>query len=121
MPHSILPEASLPGTLKTQAANLRVLRDSGVKLAIGSDNVADSSAAEFRHVSNLGLFDNLRLLNMWTQVTPKAIFPNRLIGAIREGYEASFLALEGNPLENLNNVQQIELRFKQGKLLSDVK
>jgi len=35
----------------------------------------------------------------------------------REGYEASFLALEGNPIEDLRNLHRIKLRFKQGVLL----
>jgi imidazolonepropionase-like amidohydrolase len=54
---------------------------------------------------------------MWTETTPKTIFPKREIGALKEGYEASFLALEGNPLEDLQNVRKIKLRFKQGVLL----
>ncbi|MGH9844565.1 MAG: hypothetical protein ACREEM_38075 [Blastocatellia bacterium] len=43
--------------------------------------------------------------------------PQRKIGALSEGYEASFLAWEGNPLEDLQNVRRIKLRFKQGVLL----
>ena len=40
-----------------------------------------------------------------------------LLGALNEGYEASFLALEGNPIEDLQNVRKIKMRFKQGFLL----
>jgi hypothetical protein len=40
--------------------------------------------------------------------------PHRRIGFLRDGYEASFLALEGNPLEDWRNVRRITLRFKQG-------
>jgi imidazolonepropionase-like amidohydrolase len=47
----------------------------------------------------------------------RAIFPKRKIGLLREGYEASFLALEGNPIEDLRNLQRIKVRFKQGVLL----
>jgi len=59
----------------------------------------------------------LTLLKLWTETTAKTIFPQRKIGAIREGYEASFLALEGNPLGDWQNVRKIKLRFKQGVLL----
>jgi imidazolonepropionase-like amidohydrolase len=45
------------------------------------------------------------------------IFPKRQIGALREGYEASWLALEGNPLTDFENVRRIKFRFKQGVLL----
>jgi imidazolonepropionase-like amidohydrolase len=54
---------------------------------------------------------------MWTEDTPKTIFPKRKIGALKEGYEASFLALESNPLDDLTNVRKIRYRFKQGYLL----
>jgi imidazolonepropionase-like amidohydrolase len=116
-PPLVLPRADLPQVLKTQLANLKVLHEKDVLLAIGSDNVSDSSWREFEYLQGLGVFDNLTLLKMWTETTAKAIFPKRKIGALSEGYEASFLALEGNPFEDLQNVRKIKLRFKQGFLL----
>ena len=107
----------LPQLLELQLANLRLLHRSGVMLTIGSDNVSDSSVNEFEYLQGLGVFDNLTLIKMWAEATPKAIFPNRRIGALVEGYEASFLALDGNPIEDLKNVRRIRLRFKQGFLL----
>ena len=89
----------------------------GVRLAIGSDNVSDSSVKEMEYLRGLGVFDNLTLLKMWTETTAQAIFPQRKIGALSEGYEASFLALEGNPIEDLQNARKIKLRLKQGFLL----
>ena len=97
-----------------EAATLRLLNNHGVVLAVGSDNPADSSVLEADHLQSLGVLDNLTVLKMWTEATPKAIFPNRRIGSLREGYEASFLALEGSPLENWQNVRRIKVRFKQG-------
>jgi hypothetical protein len=114
LPPQILPRDELPQVLQTQLVNLKLLRQSGVPLAIGSDNVNDSSIGELEYLQGLGIFDNLTLLKMWAGTTPRTIFPNRRIGALREGYEASFLALEGNPVEDLNNVRKIRLRFKQG-------
>ncbi len=54
---------------------------------------------------------------MWTEMTAQAIFPQRKIGALREGYEASFLALAGNPLEDWQDVGKVKVRFKQGLFL----
>jgi imidazolonepropionase-like amidohydrolase len=65
-------------------------------------------------VHALGVFDNLSLLKIWCEVTPRTIFPHRKIGRLQEGYEASFLVLDGNPLENFAHVQAIRRRFKQG-------
>ena len=57
------------------------------------------------------------LLKMWTETTAAAIFPCRRIGRFREGYEASFLVLAGNPLEDFANVTHITRRVKQGRTL----
>lgn len=116
-PAVILPKPDLPRVLKTQLVNLKLLQEGGVALAIGSDNVSDSSWNEIEYLQGLNAFDNLTLLKMWTETTPRVIFPKRKIGLLREGYEASFLALEGNPLEDLQNLHRIKLRVKQGVLL----
>lgn len=109
------------GTLQTRARdvqrdNLRLLLRYGVKLAIGSDH-ADTSLAEVLNLNALGVFDSLTLLKLWCEVTPAAIFSHRKIGRFEEGYEASFLALEGDPLADITNVQTIRLRVKQGMRL----
>jgi imidazolonepropionase-like amidohydrolase len=60
------------------------------------------------------------LLKMWTVTAAQTIFPRRKIGHLREGYEASFIVLRGNPLENFERVKDIQLRFKQGVLINTV-
>src|SRR5688572_27568007 len=108
------PAPLVPLMRTVQSASLRMLIDSGVTLAIGSDNVGDSSVLEAEHLHSLGVIDRRALLKLWAEDTPRAIFPQRRIGFLREGYEASFLALEGNPLDDWRNVRRITLRFKQG-------
>jgi hypothetical protein len=51
---------------------------------------------------------------MWCENTSWTIFPKRKLGHLKDGYEASLLALGGNPLEDFANVQRIEQRVKQG-------
>jgi hypothetical protein len=105
----------LVGRLRAlQVATLQVLKESGVIVAIGSDNVLDTSVAEARHVASLGVYTNLEVLKLWAETTPRAIFPGRRIGELRDGYEASFLVLEGNPLDDFSNVSRVRLRYKQG-------
>lgn len=96
-----------------QRHNLQVLHQAGATIAIGSDH-AETALAEALHLHQLGVFDNLTLLNMWCETTPQAIFPSRKIGRLEEGYEASFLVLKGNPLTDFRHVRDIALRFKQG-------
>ena len=117
LPASILPPTALPATVELQKRNLRLLRARGVRIAIGSDNPTDSSAGEVAYLKGLGVLENASLLRMWTETTPQSIFPGRAIGELREGFEASFLLLEGDPLKDWRNLRKIKLRFKQGFLL----
>jgi len=108
------PASLLPLIRAVQSASLRTLTENRVTLAVGSDSVQRFLSARSRHLRSLGVVDQLALLKLWTEDTPRAIFPQRRIGLLRDDYEASFLALEGNPLEDWRNVRQIKLRFKQG-------
>jgi len=66
----------------------------------------------------LKIIDNITLLNMWCGTTAETIFPRRKIGHLREGYEASFLVLSGDPINDFTNVQKIEMRVKSGAILT---
>ena len=45
------------------------------------------------------------------------IFPQRRIGELRPGFEASFLVLDGDPIADFGNTSRIGLRVKQGVAL----
>lgn len=106
-----------PQLQAAQIRNLRVLRDAGAKLVIGSDNVADTSVAEVQHLRTLGVFTNRELLRMWSQDCAKAVFPARRVGRLANGFEASFLVLDGNPLGDFEATKRIRLAVKDGQLL----
>jgi hypothetical protein len=97
--------------------NLGTLKRHGVRLAIGSDNYRETSVPEARYLASLGVFSNLEVLRMWSETTPLAIFPRRQIGRLEPGYEASFVALDANPLLDFSNAGRIRLRVKQGHTL----
>ncbi len=97
--------------------NLKLLKTHGVQIAIGSDSYRQTSLAEALNLQKLGAFDDRTLLKMWCETTAKTIFPKRKIGHLKEGYEASFLVLNNDPLQNFAHVQSIHQRFKQGEFL----
>jgi len=99
---------------EAQVENLRLLHASGVALAVGTDNYALTSLSEAMNLYEMKAFDNLTLLKLWCETTARAIFPQRRIGHLKKGYEASFLVLGGNPIENFEHVKAIKMRFKQG-------
>lgn len=98
--------------------NLQLLKKHDVHIAIGSDSYRQTSLAEALNLSKLEAFDNRTLLKMWCETTAAAIFPKRKIGHLKNGFEASFLVLNNNPLQDFANVQKIDKRFKQGEFLS---
>lgn len=112
------PQAALAKDVKNLfSRNLRLLAKEGVRIAIGSDSYSKTSLSEALNLNNLKVFDNLTLLKMWCETTPNTIFPKRKIGQLKTGYEASFLLLERNPLEDFEIVKNIKLWVKQGQIL----
>ena len=97
--------------------NLNVLRKHHVSIAIGSDSFRQTALAEALSLAKLKSLDNLTLLKMWCEATAATIFPKRKIGYLKDGYEANFLVLTGNPLVDFANVKTIEMRIKHGEPL----
>ena len=94
--------------------NLRMLKKHGVRVIVGSDSYRNTSVPEAMYLASLGVYTNAELLKVWSEATPRAIFPNRRIGRLAPGYEASFVALDGDPIADFSNVKRISLRVKQG-------
>jgi imidazolonepropionase-like amidohydrolase len=103
-----------------QRANLQKLKAAGVPLLIGTDGAADAAVLEARYLIDLGIFTPKQALASLSEATPQFIFPGRKIGVLKPGYEASFLALAGDPTVDFSAVAHIELRVKQGVPLADL-
>lgn len=97
-------------------ANLALLKRAGVNVVLGVDGdrtVID----EIESVRALKVYSDLELLQMLTSATPRAIFPQRKFAKLDDGSEVSFLALDGNPLEDFRAIRRIATRVKQGHVL----
>jgi imidazolonepropionase-like amidohydrolase len=88
-------------------------KEANIVIILGTDQGYSTLREEINDIKRIDAFSNLELLNILTQ-TPKIIFPNRKIGALNDGYEATFLVLNGNPLKNIKSIENIELRVKNG-------
>lgn len=100
---------------KVQRKNLELLHKHGVRIAFGPDSYNQTSQMEAFYIKDLGIFSNLELIRMWSEYTPQTIFPGRRIARLREGFEASFIALPENPLDDFEALKTITYRFKQGR------
>jgi len=107
----------IPNLDEIHRDNLKLLAKSGVRIAFGTDNMPTGVVEEVENIFRQKVFNNLTLLKIWTEITPQTIFPTRKIGFLKDGYEASFLALKGNPLEDFSNIRQIIFRYKQGQFI----
>ncbi|MEM8891947.1 MAG: amidohydrolase family protein [Bacteroidota bacterium] len=100
-------------------SNLNILHEEGVRLAVGSDMYNDNSVEEFQFLHSLQLFTELELLKMWCENSALTTFPERKIAYLKEGYEANFLVLNKNPLEDIAEINKsIELKVKDGEILN---
>jgi len=97
--------------------NLALLLRNRVRLALGSDSYRADTLPEALYINSLHVMSNLQLINIWSSATAATIFPLRKIGKLRDGYEASFIVLNGNPVESFSAVQQIIFEVKQGQVL----
>ena len=97
--------------------NIKLLRAHGVTLLIGSDMAEGTAATEIAALSRSGLFTNAELLRLWSVTTPQTIFPEKRIGRLADGYDASFLVLRDDPLANIANTRSIMGRVRRGVTL----
>lgn len=95
-----------------QKKTVAALKNAGFIFAIGSDR--QSLTPEIDYWAKNGIFEPSFVLKALTETTPRTLYPKRKIGFLKDGYEASFLVLKGNPLEDFNQIKNIDLRFKQG-------
>lgn len=104
--------------MANHADNLRRLVKTGVPIAVGSDVFEGGAADEIEAIDALGVLPRANLLQIATRDSAKAIFPERNIGCLCEGAEASLIATEHNPLLDVRALRRITLAIKQGELLS---
>jgi imidazolonepropionase-like amidohydrolase len=100
-----------------QRRNISLLMRHGVRIAVGSDRFGETARVEFDALRALGLWDNRGLIAMWSETTPQSIFPRRRIGRLEEGYEATFLVLDRDPIESIDALGNIRVRVKQGCIM----
>lgn len=112
------PSAHVPDLEAVHRHNLRLLRSAGVRLALGTDNNDVSVLDELERVASLAALTPREALQLATEATARAIFPSRAIGGLDDGFEASFLVLDGDPLADLAQLRSVRMRVKQGRVLA---
>ena len=97
--------------------NLKQLDEAGVPILFGTDEWFGPEL-ELRALPAIG-FSPEALVRMLTKTTPRALYPERRLGALRPGFEGSLVILAGNPLDDFAQVTSARLVVKRGRVLLD--
>jgi Amidohydrolase family len=102
-----------------QKHNLGVLRDAGVKIAVGADNYTLGLHDEITTLRSFALFDGADILTMATKNGALLAFPTRKLGQLEAGYEASFIGYFYNPVGNWASLREPVIGMRAGELIID--
>ena len=98
---------------------LKHMKKANIPIGIGADSYGSTVIPEIDALIKNRVYSNRELIDIYSKSTPQLIFPLRKIGEIKEGYEASFIVLEENPLKNIESIKSIGLKIKQGVILNN--
>lgn len=105
------------GIQAEQSQLFKRLLDNGVNVIARSDDTQRTLRSEVNYWFQVGNLNYAQIIQILCVSTPQAIFPNRKLGRFEDGYEASFLVLSDNPLQNLLKIRAIAFKVKNGILL----
>ncbi len=96
---------------------LKQLLDKNLNMVIGSDDVQRTTRSELNYWYTVGYIEYPKILKVLCENTPRAIFPKRKVGKIEDGFEASFLVLSDNPINNILKLRASSFKVKNGQFL----
>ncbi|HEX4748444.1 MAG TPA: amidohydrolase family protein, partial [Bryobacteraceae bacterium] len=96
---------------------LKRARRYGVKVVLGTDAVAGAhgrNAEEFIYRVKDGGDKPMEALMSGTSVAATALGLGNTVGTLAPGYEADFVAVKGNPLDDIAAVRKVVFVMKSG-------
>jgi imidazolonepropionase-like amidohydrolase len=101
--------------LEWERQNIDTLYRNGATIVIGSNSYGAGITDGLIAGAHKGIFSARDLLKIASMDTPKMIFPDRAVGCMDPGCEASFIAFSSNPLERFEVIKDITFRLKDGE------
>jgi len=103
--------------------SLRLAVKKGVKIGVGSDYVGfppEFSAREFAELAKLGMTP-MQAIQAGTKVNAELLNKDKEIGTIEVGKLADLIAVKGDPLKDLSELQRVKFVMIGGKVVKNVK
>ena len=100
-------------------ARYRLAIRSGVKVGLGSDSVgfpATYSAREFAALVNVGM-SPMQAIQAGTRVNAELLNMEHELGTIEPGKLADIIAVAGNPLEDISEMERVTFVMLGGKVV----
>ena len=97
-----------------QRRSLVNLVAAGVTLALGTDSHG-ALAAEANYLAGLGAVDNADIVAMATRSCAATTLPGRKLGSLLPGYEATYVVLAANPLDDIAALGDVVARVRRGQ------
>jgi imidazolonepropionase-like amidohydrolase len=102
---------------------LRIAIKKGVKVGVGTDYVgwpADFSAREFAELINLGMTP-MQAIQAGTKVNAELLKKEKEIGTVETGKLADLIAVKGDPLQDISELQRVKFVMIGGKVVKNEK
>jgi len=103
--------------------NLRLGWKKGLKIALGTDYVgwnADYSAREFGELVKIGMTP-MQAIQAGTEVNAALLRKEKEIGTVEPGKLADMIAVKGDPLKDISELQRVKFVMIGGKIVKNEK
>ncbi len=103
--------------------NLKLAIKKGVKIGVGTDYVgfpAEYSAREFSELVKLGMTP-MQAIQAGTKVNAELLNKDKEIGTIEAGKLADLIAVKGDPLKDISELQRVKFVMMGGKVVKNNK
>ena len=108
--------------METRDDNVRRAIQAGVKIAFGSDTIFphEWAAREFAQLVRLGMspMDAIRAAT-WNAAQVLGIEDE--VGTLRPGMVADIIAVDGDPLDDITELEQVDFVMKDGQIIKDTR
>lgn len=110
---------SLQDYLKRRYAQLKLAKEKGIPIAVGTDNMQGLLDLEVEHLVNAG-FTPLEAIGAATGTGAKALGIEKEVGTLEKGKFADIISIRGEPDKNIRDLSKVDFVMVDGKIYSGI-